>query len=256
MIELNKIYNEDCLEFMKKIPDSFVDCIVTSPPYQFGKKYDNFDDSFKPDEYKSWLSEIFKECTRILKDGGRIFVNVQPIFSENFPTHHIISQILSECGLTWGGEILWEKNNYNCAYTAWGSWCSPSKPYLKYTWEYVEYFYKNSPKHEGLKENIDIVPDEFKKWTTAKWSVAPERRMKDFGHPAMYPEELIERILKLFTYKGDIVFDPFSGAGTTCVVCERLDRKYIGTDISEKYCEIAQSRVYKEQCLREDNKLF
>lgn len=256
MVELNKIYCEDCQEFMKRIQDNFVDCIITSIPYNFDKKYDNYNDKVDLDEYKSWLSGIFKECSRILKDGGRIFVNVQPLFTENFPTHHVVSQILSECGLTWGGEIIWEKNNYNCAYTAWGSWNSPSKPYLKYTWEYVEYFYKGNPKHNGDKNNIDIIPDEFKKWTTAKWSIAPERRMKDFGHPAMFPEELVERILKLFTYKGDVVYDPFSGAGTTCTVCERFDRKYIGTDISEEYCNIARSRVYKEQCLREDNKLF
>ena len=180
-----------------------------------------------------------------------MFVNVQPVFSENFPTHHVVSKILQNCGLTWGGEILWEKNNYNCAYTAWGSWCSPSMPYLKYTWEFIEYFYKGSPKHIGNKEDIDIVGDEFKTWTTAKWSIAPERNMKKYDHPAMFPEELVERILKLFTYKNDIVYDPFSVAGTTCTVCERLDRKYIGTDISEQYCKTAIERIEYEKCLKE-----
>ena len=109
MIELNKIYNEDCLEFMKRVPDNSVDCIITSPPYMFQKLYLDFDDSFKPDEYKDWLEHVFSECSRILKDGGRIFVNVQPLFTENFPTHHIVSDILRNCGLTWGGEIIWEK---------------------------------------------------------------------------------------------------------------------------------------------------
>ena len=131
MIELNKIYNEDCLSLMKKIDDSSIDCIITSPPYMFQKEYDNYDDKFEPVKYRKFLTNIFKECVRVLKDGGRMFVNVQPVFSENYPTHHIVSQVLMKLGLTWGGEILWEKNNYNCAYTAWGSWCSPSKPYLK-----------------------------------------------------------------------------------------------------------------------------
>lgn len=256
MVELNKIYNEDCLEFMKKLSDNLIDCIITSIPYNFDKKYDNYNDKVDLKEYTNWLNNVFKECSRILKDGGRIFVNVQPIFTENFPTHHIVSQILTNHGLTWGGEIIWEKNNYNCAYTAWGSWCSPSSPYLKYTWEYIEYFYKNNPKHVGDKSNIDIIPNEFKKWTTAKWSIAPEKRMKEFEHPAMFPEELVERILKLFTYKNDLVYDPFSGVGTTCVICERLDRKYIGTEISEKYHNIALNRINKEYCLKEDNKLF
>ena len=245
MIELNKIYNEDCLSLIKKMDDSSIDCIITSPPYMFQKEYDNYDDKFEPVKYRKFLTNIFKECVRVLKDGGRMFVNVQPVFSENYPTHHIVSQVLMKLGLTWGGEILWEKNNYNCAYTAWGSWKSPSKPYLKYTWEFVEYFYKGNPKHEGNKDNIDITGDEFKKWTTAKWSIAPENRMKEFGHPAMFPEELVERILKLFTYKNDIVFDPFSGVGTTCYVCENFDRRYVGSDISEEYCRIANKRLEK-----------
>lgn len=256
MIDLNKIYNEDCLEFMKKIPDNTVDCIITSPPYMFNMSYDTHDDSFDPEKYITWLGDVFRECSRILKDGGRMFVNVQPLFTENFPTHHIVSMILDKMGLTWGGEIIWEKNNYNCAYTAWGSWCSPSKPYLKYTWEYIEYFYKGNPKHEGDKSNIDIIPDEFKKWTTAKWSIPAEKRMKEFDHPAMFPEELVERILKLFTYKGDLVYDPFSGVGTTCTVCERLDRLYLGTEISEKYYNTSKKRIQKEYYLKETNKLF
>lgn len=245
-IDLNQIYCQDCLSFMRDLPSESIDCIVTSPPYMFQKDYDTHDDSFNPEQYTEWLGQIFAECSRILKIGGRIFVNVQPVFSSNFPTHHIVANLLSAQGLTWGGEILWEKNNYNCAYTAWGSWCSPSKPYLKYTWEFIEYFYKVDPKHKGDKSKIDIVGDEFKKWTTAKWSVAPERKMKEYGHPAMFPEELVERILKLFTYKDDIVYDPFSGAGTTCAVCDRLGRRYLGTDISEQYCKVARERVMKQ----------
>ena len=112
-------------------------------------------------------------------------------------------------------------------------------------------FLQRKSKHEGDKENIDIVGDEFKKWTTAKWSIVPETKMKVYDHPAMFPEELVERILKLFTYKNDIVFDPFSGAGTTCAMCEKFDRKYIGTDISEKYCNTARERCHKEHCLKE-----
>jgi len=245
MIELNKIYNEDCITIIEKMCDSSVDCIITSPPYMFQKEYNNYDDKFQPEKYEEFLTNIFKGCVRVLKDGGRMFVNVQPVFTNNYPTHHIVTKILTELGLTWGGEILWEKNNYNCAYTTWGSWKSPSQPYLKYTWEYVEYFYKNSPKHKGLKENIDITGEEFKLYTTAKWVIPPEKRMKEFGHPAMFPEELVERILKLFTYKGDVVFDPFSGVGTTCCVCENLDRKYIGAEISTEYCNTANKRIEK-----------
>ena len=98
-------------------------------------------------------------------------------------------------------------------------------------------------KKTGSNEDIDISADEFKKWVVAKWSIAPERNMKDYGHPAMFPEELVERILKLFSYKDDIVLDPFNGVGTTTVTAKRLKRKYFGIDISDEYCKVAEKRI-------------
>ena len=149
--------------------------------------------------------------------------------------------------MIWRGEILWEKNNYNCKYTAWGSWKSPSNPYLKYTWEFLEIFCKGSLKKESAKgenrENSDISADEFKKWVYAKWSIAPEREMAKYGHPAMFPQELAQRVLKLFSYQGDIVLDPFNGLGTTCLVAKKLQRNYIGIDFSKDYCLSAEKRL-------------
>ena len=145
--------------------------------------------------------------------------------------------------LIWKGEILWEKNNYNCKYTAWGSWKSPSNPYLKYTWEFVEIFCKGELKKTGNREDADISAEEFKKWVVAKWSIGPERAMKGYGHPAMFPEDLVERVLKLFSYKNDIILDPFNGIGTTAVVAKKLGRRYIGIDISEEYCKKSQDRL-------------
>lgn len=114
---------------------------------------------------------------------------------------------------------------------------------MKYTWEFVEVYCKGDLKKDGAKELIDISEDEFKSYTVAKWSIAPERHMKEFGHPAMFPESLVERLLKLFSYRNDIVLDPFNGVGTTTSVAKRLNRRYIGIDISEKYCEIAVNRT-------------
>ena len=145
--------------------------------------------------------------------------------------------------LIWKGEILWEKHNYNCKYTAWGSWKSPGNPYLKYTWEFLEVFAKGDLKKEGSRENADITADEFKKWVVAKWSIAPETQMARFDHPAMFPEELVMRALKLFSFEGDVVLDPFNGAGTTCVAAKKLNRSYLGIDISQKYCETAERRL-------------
>lgn len=243
MLELNQIYNIDCLQGFKQIDDNSIDLIFTSPPYNFDMNYSEYDDKKKWNEYFDWLNKVWIECKRVLKSGGRLCVNIQPLFSDYIPSHHIISNQLLSLELLWKGEILWEKNNYNCKYTAWGSWKSPSSPYLKYTWEFIEIFCKDKLKKKGLKENIDITGDEFKQWVLAKWSIAPERRMKEYGHPAMFPEELASRILKLFSYKNDIILDPFNGVGTTTKVAYELGRNYIGFDIDEQYCETARNRL-------------
>jgi DNA modification methylase len=243
----NKIIIGDSEEVLKQLPDNCIDLIFTSPPYNFGLDYSNSEDGINWNSYFDKLFRIFDECIRVLKYGGRIIVNIQPLFSDYIPTHHIISNFFISRKLIWKAEIIWEKNNYNCKYTAWGSWKSPSNPYLKYTWEFLEVFCKGSIKHNGKKELADISADEFKKWTIAKWEIPPEMRMKEFGHPAMFPEELAERVIKLFSFKGDIVLDPFNGVGTTSVVAKKLGRIYVGIDISEKYCRKAIERIEKEE---------
>ncbi len=256
-IEINRIYCGDCLEVMKKMPSEFVDLIVTSPPYNFGlDDYDVHDDTKSWDEYFEFLYKVWCECHRVLKHGGRICIVIQPLFSDYMPTHHIISQQLREIGFLFKTEIIWEKHNYNCKYTAWGSWCSPSMPYFKYTWEFIEVFCKGSQKKEGKKENIDITAEEFKRWVYSKWEIPPETRMKEFGHPSMFPEEIPYRLIKLFSYVGDIVLDPFNGAGTTTLVARKLNRRYIGIDISPKYCETARKRIeeYEKQAKLSDYK--
>ena len=242
---VNRILCGDAAKILETIPDGSVDIIVTSPPYNFGQNYaeDPFDDTHDWDAYFSHLYAIWQDCARILKPGGRIAVNIQPLFSDYIPTHHIISSQLLELGLLWKAEILWEKNNYNAKFTAWGSWKSPSMPYLKYTWEFVEVFDKETHKKAGLKEDIDITGEEFKEWVIGKWSVPPETRMKEYGHPAMFPEEIPRRLLKLFSYRGDLVLDPFNGVGTTTLAAWKNQRRFIGIDISPQYCQTAIERI-------------
>ncbi|GIW66904.1 MAG: hypothetical protein KatS3mg095_0802 [Candidatus Parcubacteria bacterium] len=246
---LNKIIIGDSEEFLKKIPENCIDLIFTSPPYNFGLEYENHKDGIDWEQYFSKLFAIFNECIRVLKYGGRIIINVQPLFSDYIPIHHIISNFFMQNKLIWKGEIIWDKHNYNCKYTAWGSWKSPSNPYLKYTWEFLEVFCKGSLKHYGNQKRADITTEEFKKWVFAKWDIPPEYNMKKYGHPAMFPEELAARVIKLFSYKDDVVMDPFNGVGTTTVVAKRLGRKYLGIDISEEYCRKAEERIRKEEKL-------
>jgi len=244
---INKIIIGDSEEVLKKLPDNCIDLIFTSPPYNFGLDYENHKDEIDWNEYFNKLFRILKEGIRVLKYGGRIIVNVQPLFSDYIPIHHIISNFFMENKLIWKGEILWEKHNYNCKYTAWGSWKSPSNPYLKCTWEFLEIFSKGTLKHNGRREDADITADEFKEWVYAKWDIAPEYNMKKYGHPAMFPKKLAERVIKLFSFRDDVVLDPFNGIGTTCVVAKSLMRKYIGIDISEEYCKKAEERLQDVQ---------
>ena len=245
---INKIICGDSLQILKTIPDNFVDIVLTSPPYNFNKHYDNYNDKNTIEDYFKLLNPILVECIRVLKFGGRFIINIQPHYSNNIPTHHIVTKFLLDNNMMWRTEIIWEKNNYNCPTTCWGSFCSPSAPYLRVTWEYVNVYCKDNIKHDGLKENIDIDKSEFAKWTYAKWIIAPENKMKKkYGHPAMFPEELVERCLKLFSYKNDIVLDPFNGCGTTTRVSKLLGRRYIGIDISEKYCNVAKHRLIEGQ---------
>lgn len=237
----NKIIVGDSEEVLKRFPNNCIDLILTSPPYNYGREYDKHNDSVQWDTYFKKLFSILDECIRVLKYGGRIVINVRPAFTDNMPTHHIISNFLLQRKLIWKGEILWDKNDY-CKYTAWGSWCSPSNPYLQYGWEYLEIFCKGSLKHLG--NNPDITPDEFKTWIKAKWEIAPERDMiNKYKHPAVFPEELAYRVIKLFSFKGDVVLDPFNGSGTTTAVAKKLGRIFVGIDISEEYCFVARSRL-------------
>ena len=252
----NKIIRADSAEFLRQLPDNCVDLIFTSPPYNFGLDYagdgggngaaaDNgAADDHHWREYFERLFVVLEQCVRVTKFGGRVVVNVQPLFSDYVPSHHVISNFFLRRGLVWKGEILWEKNNYNCKYTSWGSWKSPSSPYLKYSWEFVEVFCKGDIKKPGRAADADITADEFKKWVYGKWSIAPERGMSErFGHPAMFPEELARRVLRLFSFRGDVILDPFNGAGTTTLVAKKTGRRFLGVDISPEYCATAERRL-------------
>jgi DNA modification methylase len=249
---MNQIICSDALTALRTMEDNSVDLVLTSPPYNFDMNYDEHNDKSESSDYLSTLITIFNECIRVLKSGGRLIINIQPNYKEYYPTHHAITSAMIDSGLIWRGEIVWLKNNLK-KLTAWGSWKSPSCPYLSYPFEFIEVFSKETLKHPGDKENIDITKEEFIEYVNGHWSIAPETRMKKFDHPAMFPEELVKRCIKLFSYKNDLVLDPFNGAGTTTFVANLLERRYIGIDISETYCEIARERISSTNLL---NKFF
>lgn len=239
---MNQIICSDALSALQEMESGSVDLVLTSPPYNFDMNYDEHNDKSDSVDYLTTLVGIFDECIRVLKSGGRLIINIQPNYKEYYPSHHAITTAMIERGLIWRGEIVWLKNNLK-KLTAWGSWMSPSCPYLSYPFEFIEVFSKDTLKHVGDKENIDITKDEFIEYVNGHWSIAPETRMKKFNHPAMFPEELAKRCIKLFSYKNDLILDPFNGAGTTTYVANLLGRRYVGIDISESYCKIAEERI-------------
>jgi site-specific DNA-methyltransferase (adenine-specific) len=159
-----------------------------------------------------------------------------------------IINLMMDIGFLMRGEIIWNKASSASQSTAWGSWQSASNPVLRDVHEYILVFSKyNFKRDRGSKEN-SIDRDEFLDWTKSVWTF-PAVSAKKIGHPAPFPEELPHRLIQLYSFKGDIILDPFAGSGTTCLAAARDARYYIGYDINEDYLKLARDRI---DALRDD----
>ncbi|OGO27226.1 MAG: SAM-dependent methyltransferase [Chloroflexi bacterium RBG_16_54_18] len=228
-------------ENMKEIPDNSLHLMVTSPPYNVTKEYDE-DLSFK--EYLQLLKNVFEETYRILVSGGRACINVANLGRKPYiPLSDYISHMMIDIGYLMRGEIIWYKGAGAGVSMAWGSWQSASNPVLRDTHEYILVFSKGSfsRKRNEDRENT-ITRDQFMEWTKSVWIMNPESATK-VGHPAPFPIELPYRLIQLYTFKGDIVLDPFMGSGTTAIAALKSDRKYIGYDIDQEYIKLAEERI-------------
>jgi len=239
----------DCLEVMSRIPNETVHLAVTSPPYNLGISYDNHDDSLTYENYLEWMKKVWIETKRVLVSGGRFALNIAPTSIKNFkPIHHDFSNQLREIGMTMRTEIIWYKQTMRRR-TAWGSWMSPSNPHILPSWEYVLVFCKDSWTLEGDSKDRDITNDEFMRFSDGFWYIPPESQRR--GHPTPFPEMLIYRLIKFYTYRGNVVLDMFGGTGTVAVVAQKTDRHFIHIDISQKYCQIAEQRLETARMLQE-----
>ena len=246
---LDQIICSDCLEVMSRIPDRTVHLAVTSPPYNLGINYDNHDDSLTYEQYLEWMEKVWIETKRVLVAGGRFALNIAPTSIKNFrPIHHDFSNQLREIGMTMRTEIIWYKQTMRRR-TAWGSWKSPSNPHIVPSWEYILVFCKDSWTLESDSKDSDITSDEFMRFSDGFWYIPPESQRR--GHPTPFPEELIYRLIKFYTYKGDVVLDMFGGTGTVAVVAQKTGRRFIHIDISQKYCQIAEQRLETARMLQE-----
>ncbi|MEM3916628.1 MAG: site-specific DNA-methyltransferase [Candidatus Nitrosocaldus sp.] len=236
---LDKVFCKDSRK-MEEIPDSSVHLMVTSPPYNVGKEYDQ-DLDLKA--YLNLLKDVFSETYRVLVPGGRVCVNIANVGRKPYiPYHKFIIDTMLEVGFMMRGEVIWNKGAGAGVSTAWGSWCSPSNPTLRDVHEYILIFSKGKFSRNGKGKEPTITRDEFLEYTKSVWEFPPESA-KRVGHPAPFPIELPYRCIQLYTFKGEVVLDPFCGVGTTCIAAIKAGRHYIGIDINHEYVEKANRRI-------------
>jgi DNA modification methylase len=256
----------DSREIMAAMPRESVHLAITSPPYNVGLEYDSHNDSMPYEAYLEWLKDFWKELKRILVVGGRFALNIAPTSIKSFrPVHYDMARDLMGLGFIMRTEILWYKQTMRRR-TAWGSWRSPRNPHMVPSWEYILVFCKDSWTLEGNKEDADISSEDFIEYSDAFWSIQPETRgrqpflnslypprrgrkapeEKSDGHPAPFPEELIKRLVKFYSYRENVVIDPFGGTGTVAAIAKRHGRHFVHMDISKKYSLIAAERVAAE----------
>ena len=265
---IGKILNGSCIEVMKDLPENSIDLIVTSPPYGVGINYDVHDDDIDFEEYKkfsyNWLTEAF----RLLKEDGRIALNIPYEINRQSKGGRIfmVSElwtIMQKIGFKFFGIVDLEENSpHRSKTTAWGSWMSPSSPYIYNPKECIILAYKNKhikktkgePEWVGVETMIDnedgtqrkkmVYTDEQKKefmeLVFGQWNYFADTKSLT---KATFSMDIPTKAIKILTYKNDVVLDPFAGSGTSLVAAEILDRKWIGIELSENYCDIARKRV-------------
>ncbi|MCL4823661.1 MAG: site-specific DNA-methyltransferase [Anaerolineales bacterium] len=228
-------------ESMKELPDASVHLMVTSPPYNVGKDYD---EDLSLAEYLAFLKRVWTETRRVLVPGGRACINVANLGRKPYiPLHAMLIADLLDLGFLMRGEIIWDKAASASASTAWGSWQSAANPTLRDTHEYILVFSKGSFRREKLdgRENT-ISKEEFLEFTKSVWTFGAESARK-VGHPAPYPVVLPYRLIQLYTFSGDVVLDPFMGSGQTALAALKAGRRFVGYEASEEYVRLAEKRI-------------
>jgi len=232
-------------EDMSMIPDNSLHLMVTSPPYNVSKEYDE-DLSLK--EYLEMLRKVFTETYRVLVNGGRACINVANLGRKPYiPLSDYISQMMIEIGFNMRGEIIWNKAASASPSTAWGSWMSASNPILRDIHEYILVFSKGDYKRERKKKEKEvkqntISKEDFMEWTKSIWTFNAESARR-VGHPAPFPIDLPYRLIQLYSFTTDIILDPFMGSGTTAIAALKSNRNYVGFEISKEYIELTKQRV-------------
>ena len=237
---VNKIYCKSS-EKMDELPDNSVHLMVTSPPYNVSKEYD---DDLSLNEYLNLLNTVWRETYRVLVPGGRACINVANLGRKPYiPLHSYIIEGMQEVGYFMRGEIIWNKASSASPSTAWGSWLSAANPVLRDIHEYILIFSKETFSRKKENRKNTIKKEEFLEWTKSVWTF-PAVSARQIGHPAPFPEELPHRLIQLYTFKDDVVLDPFVGSGSACLSAIKDKRSYVGYDIDSEYVKLAERRIF------------
>jgi site-specific DNA-methyltransferase (adenine-specific) len=230
-------------ESMDQLPSDCVALMVTSPPYNVGKDYD---EDLELDEYLDLLRRVFTETYRVIEPGGRVAVNVANLGRKPYlPLNHLVGALLTEVGFLLRGEIIWRKAKAAGGSTAWGSWQSAKNPTLRDVHEYVLVASKASFRRERV--GIDsISKEDFLEATMSVWDILPESARR-VGHPAPFPTELPRRLIELYSFDGDLVLDPFLGSGSTAIAAVQTGRHYVGYETDAAYAALAEKRIASER---------
>ncbi len=234
-------------ETMTELPDCSVHLMVTSPPYNVGKEYD---EDLSLDDYLAFLQRVWKETWRVLVPGGRMCINVANLGRKPYiPLHAFITEQAIQLGFLMRGEIIWNKAASASPSTAWGSWKSASNPILRDVHEYILVFCKQTFKRQNPSKRLStITRDEFLEYNKSVWNFSAESARK-VGHPAPFPVELPRRLIQLYTFENEIVLDPFMGSGQTAIAALESGRHFVGYEIDQKYIDLAEQRIWENsQC--------
>ena len=235
------IYNDDIIETDAIEPDS-IDLTVTSPPYNVDIKYGAYNDNIPYEKYSEFSERWLRKCYDLTKDDGRLCLNI-PLDKNKGGQQSVcadLTTIAKKVGWKYHATVIWNEQNISRR-TAWGSWMSASAPFVIAPVEVIVVLYKNVWE-KIRKGRSDITRDEFIEWTNGVWNFSGESKNK-IGHPTPFPVELPKRCIKLFSYVGETVLDPFLGSGTTLVACLETQRIGIGVEINRAYCELATRRL-------------